>query len=188
MQPYILGLLLLIFVGVLTQHKTFSNAGASLANSMSAPGSQTIKIVAVKDGDTVKLADGRDVRFCGIDAPETGKKGKPGQPGGEEAKKYLQKLVDRADGNGYIQVTDTDRYGRTVAEITLISHEDPNGELNANTEMVLSGNAWFYKQYSKCPNAEVFKTADERATSKKLGVHASEGFEKPWDFRKRMKG
>ena len=186
-QPYILGGLLIIFVGALTQQKAFYNAGASVASSMSAPGSQSIKIVAVKDGDTVKLADGRDIRFCGIDAPETGKRDKPGQPGGEEAKNYLQKLVDRADGNGYIEVTDTDRYGRTVGEITLLIPEDPGGELNANSEMIASGNAWFYKQYSKCPNADRFSVAEEQATKQRLGVHASEGFEKPWDFRKRLK-
>ena len=126
-QPYILGGLLIILVGALTQQKVFYNAGASVASSMSAPGSQSIKIVAVKDGDTVKLADGRDIRFCGIDAPETGKRGKPGQPGGEEAKNYLKKLVDRADGHGYIEVTDTDRYVRTVGEVTLVSPEDPGG-------------------------------------------------------------
>ena len=68
-QPYILGGLLIILVGALTQQKAFYNAGASVANSMIAPGSQSIKIVTVKDGDTVKLADGRDIRFCGIDAP-----------------------------------------------------------------------------------------------------------------------
>ena len=186
-QPYILGGLLIILVGALTQQKRFANAGESLANSMSAPQSQEITIIKVKDGDTVKLADGRDIRFCGIDAPETQHGKQPAQPGGEDAKKYLQALVNKANGKGYIEVTDVDRYGRTVGEITLRIQDYPNGEVNANSEMIASGNAWFYKKYAKCPNAQSFEIAEQRAAKQRLGVHANPGFEKPWDFRRRLK-
>ena len=179
-------------IAALLNQSKFSNLGSALANSQNKPVngsmSEEITIAAVKDGDTVKLADGRDIRFCGIDAPETAKRGKPGQPGGEESKQYLEALVNKANGKGSITVIDTDRYGRTVAEITLRIPDLPGGEVNVNSEMIASGNAFFYKQYSNCPNAKSFETAEGRAKQKKLGIFASEGFEKPWDFRKRLRG
>lgn len=150
--------------------------------------SQIIRVVTVKDGDTVKLEDGRDIRFCGIDAPETEKRGKPGQPGGEDAKKFLEKLVQKSGGNGYLIETDKDRYGRTVGEIVLIVPDAPGGEMNANSELLMSGNAYFYRQYSNCPNADRFEIAEGIAQKAKAGLWAHPGFEKPWDFRKRMKG
>lgn len=177
----------IVLVGIaFSQRNRFDTAIADVARSDSGM-SEEIRVIRVKDGDTVKLEDGRDIRLCGIDAPETAKRGKPGQPGGEEAKQYLEKLVARSDGKGYITVTDTDKYGRTVGEITLLNPGDPNGEINVNSEMIASGNAYFYKQYSKCPNAQSFEIAQERAQQKRLGVFASEGLEKPWSFRKRMK-
>ena len=55
------------------------------------------KVIWVYDGDTV-IAEGDDitiqVRLVGIDAPETSKKkGSPGQPYSQQAKKYLAGLV-----------------------------------------------------------------------------------------------
>ena len=176
-------------VAVMLNQSKFSQFGSTIAHSQSASTlSQSITIAQVKDGDTVKLSDGRDIRFCGVDAPETAKRGKPGQPMGEEAKNYLQKLVNQANGQGYLTPTETDRYGRTVGEIVLRIPDAPGGEVNANTELILSGHAWFYRQYSKCPNADRFEVAEERAARSKLGVHKNPGFEKPWDFRKRLRG
>lgn len=55
------------------------------------------KVTRVYDGDTIK-AEGYDivikVRLVGIDAPETSKKkGKPGQPYSQQAKKHLAGLI-----------------------------------------------------------------------------------------------
>ncbi len=54
------------------------------------------------------------IRICTIDAPETSKFGKPGQPFGEEAKKELQRLIE----NQIIQVRllSKDQYGRAVGQ------------------------------------------------------------------------
>jgi endonuclease YncB( thermonuclease family) len=180
---------LLLAVMAFSQKAKIVQVAADVGNQSSGDSelSQSIRITAVKDGDTVKLEDGRDIRFCGIDAPETAKRGKPGQPGGEEAKKFLEKLVQKSNGDGYLIETDRDRYGRTVGEVFLRVPDAPGGEININSEMVVSGNAYFYKQYSKCPNADRFAVAEEIAQKSKAGVWASSGFEKPWDFRRRMK-
>ncbi|MCX5965053.1 MAG: thermonuclease family protein [Cyanobacteria bacterium] len=135
-------------IATLLNQSKFSDLGSALANSQNKPVngsmSEEITIARVKDGDTVKLSDGRDARFCGIDAPETGKRDKPGQPGGEESKKYLEALVQKANGKGSIVVTDIDKYGRTVAEITLRIPDYPSGEVNVNSEMIASGNAGLF--------------------------------------------
>lgn len=68
----------------------------------------------MSDGDTFKvILAGKTVkvRLCGIDAPEKS------QPLGIEAKVYLEKLVQNAGGKVGIVATDTDVYGRTVAEV-----------------------------------------------------------------------
>jgi micrococcal nuclease len=52
----------------------------------------------VKDGDTVVIAPlkGGELFTCrlyGIDAPETAKEGRPGQPYGDEARQTLSRMV-----------------------------------------------------------------------------------------------
>ena len=56
------------------------------------------KVMRVKDGDTIVISpvDGGQFFTCrlyGIDAPETSKRGKSGQPYGEEATRSLKKLL-----------------------------------------------------------------------------------------------
>lgn len=180
--------IVVVLVGIaFSQRNRFDTAIADVGRSDHGL-SQVIKVKSVKDGDTVKLEDGRDIRLCGIDAPETKKSGRPGQPGGEEAKQFLEKLVKRSGGNGYLTETDKDKYGRTVGELVLRLSDAENGEVNANSELIMSGNAYFYKQYSKCPNADRFKIAEEIAMKGSAGLWQNPGFERPWEFRKRMKG
>ena len=47
----------------------------------------------VNDGDTILLADGRHVRYIGINAPEIDHENKKAEVFGYEAKKYNQTLV-----------------------------------------------------------------------------------------------
>ena len=50
--------------------------------------------------------------------------------------------VETASSDGTIQVRDTDRYRRTVADVIL-----PDGR-SLNREMVREGMAWWYRQYA----------------------------------------
>lgn len=141
--------------------------------------SKLVKIVRVSDGDTVKLETGENIRFCGIDAPEKS------QPLGMESKAALQKLVDSTNGEAFLIETDRDRYGRTVGEL-FISAQDksqPEREINLNSEQIRTGNAYFYRQYSKCPNREAMETAEAIGQKAKVGVYSGV-YEKPWDYRK----
>ncbi|SDV06859.1 thermonuclease family protein [Pseudomonas mucidolens] len=79
----------------------------------------TFKVQRVVDGDTVRLTDGRSVRMIGVNAPETGKKGRSDEPFAVAARQRLQALVDASDGRvGMVLGRESkDRYGRTLAHL-----------------------------------------------------------------------
>ena len=90
-------------------------------------------------GDAAKTAGEQNVirplfkvRLHAIDAPEKQ------QAFGQQAKKHLSDLVYNQTVT--LHITDTDRYGRTVADIQL-------GSLNVNQQMVKDGYAWAYRRY-----------------------------------------
>lgn len=92
------------------------------------------RAITVSDGDTIRFLHrptwfhpkqlrkgekassiGLPIRLCTIDAPETPKFGKTGQPFGNEAKEHLRSLLDKK--NVRIRLLKKDQYGRAVAEV-----------------------------------------------------------------------
>jgi len=134
-------------------------------------------VEAVSDGDTLKVilaGKAVKVRLCGIDAPEKS------QPLGIEAKVYLEKLVQNAGGKVGIVATDTDVYGRTVAEVVFVSGKT---EQSAQEELLKAGMVYTYPKYiNSCPNAQPFKLAEAIAQSSKAGIWARND-QRPWDYR-----
>lgn len=101
---------------------------------------------------------------------------------GTESKANLERLVSQANNKVIGYVVDTDRYGRTVAEI--FSYK---GDVDTfiNQEQVKSGNAYLYKQYlNNCPNKGALEKAEEIARAGNKGVWSRSDLTKPWDFRK----
>jgi endonuclease YncB( thermonuclease family) len=99
-------------------------------------------VKAVYDGDTVLLTTREEsrlkVRLYGIDAPETRKPDKPGQPFGDISKRTLMyKIMGRRVS---AEIMDIDQYKRAVA---IIRYEGKD----INREMVAEGMAWAYRQY-----------------------------------------
>lgn len=129
------------------------------------------KVIKVADGDTITIleenGDKTRVRFYGIDAPE--KK----QNYGIKSLDVLKNLIDKKEVE--IEVKDKDQYGRVVG----IVYYDKK---NINLYMLETGNAWWYKQYSK-HNIE-FKTAEEKAKLEKLGLWKEKNPTPPWIYRK----
>ncbi|MDY0300303.1 MAG: thermonuclease family protein [Trichlorobacter sp.] len=99
-------------------------------------------VTKVADGDTIHVTDNLGtkvkIRFYGIDAPETAKGRKPGQPYGDESTQLLRQKVDRQQVR--VDVMDIDMYRRLVAIVWL-------GNRNINREMVAEGGAWAYRRY-----------------------------------------
>ncbi len=80
----------------------------------------TVRVVQVFDGDTVRLADGRKVRLVGVDAPEIDSPYGKAEPFGEQSKAYLTEMVLDRDVRLVIPPDDpVDRYGRTLGYLYL---------------------------------------------------------------------
>jgi micrococcal nuclease len=140
------------------------------------PMSEQWEVSSVTDGDSLTVRRGREeqkIRLCGVDAPEKD------QPLGKEAKEKLQQLVNSARGKVAIVPVEKDRYGRTVAEVFLMTEP----EQSAQQELLTSGLAYVYPKYvGGCPNGTVFQNAEAIGKSQKVGVWAKE-YQRPWDYR-----
>ncbi len=79
-----------------------------------------VEVAHVYDGDTVKLKDGRKLRFIGINSPEIGYDGESSEPFAGEAR---QALIGLLAGNKRLAlrygVERNDRYGRLLAHVFL---------------------------------------------------------------------
>lgn len=132
----------------------------------------TGKVTAVTDGDMIKVLNDQNqeikIRFNSIDAPE--KK----QPFGQAAKQYLS---DKIFGKRVtVYETGKDRYGRTLAFITLHGFD-------VNARMVADGYAWEYDQYSK---SETLGGYEAKARTEKRGLWAADVEPvPPWEWRQR---
>jgi micrococcal nuclease len=113
-------------------------------------------VISVGDGDTMRInyqGQAVTVRLACIDAPETAQ-----TPWGTSATERLRQLTPQ---NSTVQFreADTDRYGRTVAEVYA------NGQ-NVNLQMVVEGYAVVY------------------ARQQQLNFWSQPNPVMPWDFRR----
>jgi len=75
----------------------------------------TVTIAATIDGETLRLADGRELRLAGIGVPRS-------TPHfAQEAQQTLADLADRREAQIYYEERRNDRYGRTVAHVAVAS-------------------------------------------------------------------
>ena len=128
------------------------------------------RVVGVADGDTLTVLDDANqqykIRLAGIDAPEKV------QAFGQVGKQRLAELC--YNKHATVDVVNTDRYGRTVGDVTCDG-------LHANAEMVRGGNAWVYRHYDK--GFESFYALEEAAKEAKLGLWADDNPTPPWEWR-----
>ncbi|OGW63186.1 MAG: hypothetical protein A2V83_04635 [Nitrospirae bacterium RBG_16_64_22] len=138
-------------------------------------------VTRVTDGDTATIeTDSGKItcRLYGIDAPETAKRGKPGQPCADEAKEALAALIKG-------QVVEVETTGRKSyrREICFIR----KGSLDVNLAMVQKGYAWAYVEYLKRPHASIYIGTEEEARKQRLGIWTESNPLPPWEFRARQK-
>lgn len=118
--------------------------------------------IRVIDGDTLAV-DGVVYRLHGIDAPEGN------QPGGDNATRALEALVDLGDVR--CQGTKRDRYGRLI----VVCHVK---DIDMNAAMVREGWALAYRRYSMD-----YVKAEFSACLNQRGMWAGE-FVEPWRWRR----
>ena len=140
-------------------------------------------VKAVYDGDTVLLTTREEsrlkVRLYGIDAPETKKPDRAGQPFGAISKRTLMyKIMGR---QVTAEIVDIDQYKRAVAVIRYAGRD-------INREMVAEGMAWAYRQYLQGAYASEYIGAENMARSRRAGLWRESNPQPPWEFRKGQKG
>jgi micrococcal nuclease len=132
---------------------------------------QTIsaRVVGVHDGDTLTaLTDDKrqlKVRLQGIDAPELG------QPFGQASKRALSDLVFGKQVT--LHTTGTDRYKRTLAQVTV-------GDIEVEAQMIVTGHAWHYSRYD---HTAALEAAERNARAANRGLWADEAPTPPWEWR-----
>jgi len=130
-------------------------------------------VVRIIDGDTIvvqnislEIKNDIKIRLNGIDAPEIN------QEYGEESKKYLENNI--YNKNVKIEWLEKDKYERILGDIFYNNNW-------INLEIIKSGNAWHYKQYS---NSELLSQAEIKAKIDKIGIWGLTSDQiPPWMFR-----
>ena len=134
------------------------------------------KVVGIADGDTITvLREGKQqvkIRLYGIDCPERG------QAFSRKAKQFNSKMVFGKVVE--VERVDIDRYGRTVALVTVFQRL-------VNEELVNAGFAWVYTRYCDRPICERWKVLEYEAREAKRGLWADPNAIPPWEFRKKRR-
>ncbi len=135
---------------------------------------RTGTVLSIGDGDTLRVREGNrtvNVRLACIDAPESSQ-----APFGAQARQQLQALAP-VGSSVELRVKATDRYGRSVAELT-------RGGRNLNQALVASGVAFVYWQYIAGCDRQTYGRLETEARLKGLGVWGGGGgLTRPWDYR-----
>jgi endonuclease YncB( thermonuclease family) len=131
----------------------------------------TAKVVGIKDGDTVVVLDSLNnqttLRLAEVDCPEKN------QPFGTKSKQFTSDQIFLKTIK-YI-VTDTDRYGRSIA---MIYYDTDNKYLSA--EIIKAGMGWHYKRYS---TSKELATFEDNAKRNKIGLWVDNNPINPSDWR-----
>ncbi len=140
--------------------------------SFTAAADLTGRVVAISDGDTLTLLTPENsqvkIRLAEIDTPESA------QPYGSKAKQALSSLAFNKQVTAKVETTD--RYGRKVAHVYA-------GDTWVNAELVSSGAAWVYRQYSDDPKLLAMES-EARAAKRGLWSLPESEQTPPWEWRK----
>lgn len=94
-----------------------------------------------------------------------------------QASQALKALVPIGTGVD-LRIKTTDRYGRSIAEISRQGR-------NINQDLVASGAAFVYWQYIKGCDRQTYSRLETEARLKGLGVWSTGGgITRPWDYRR----
>ncbi|MEA5552386.1 thermonuclease family protein [Anabaena cylindrica UHCC 0172] len=150
----------------------------------------------VSDGDTLVLkgADGNKftVRFACVDAPEVPHSQKEKNSKftkdinqftwGIKAQTRVEEMVKQSGNRVKLNITDSDRYGRKIAEVRL-----KDGTF-VQQILLQEGLAKAYRPYlNKCPSQDLVKQAEAQAQQQRIGVWDDPKFVDPWAYRKANK-
>jgi micrococcal nuclease len=130
-----------------------------------APDAPETGIRRVTDGDTLVLADGRHVRFIGIDAMELGHDGNPDQPYAAAARDRLKQLIESHGGKLKLGpgVESYDEHGRTLSYVFA-------GGADLGLELIREGLAVLVAMPPDLAQLACYAEAEAAARDSRLGV------------------
>lgn len=134
------------------------------------------RVVAVTDGDTVRVLDIQRVehriRLAGIDAPEKT------MPFGQMSKQALSALIFGQEV--VVKFDKLDRYGRAIGKVM-------KEDRDVNLELLRQGMAWHYKRYETEQtqlDRELYAEAEQSARASKTGLWSEANPTPPWEYRR----
>jgi endonuclease YncB( thermonuclease family) len=168
------------------EHHCHNQKGACDGDNYAYESEITGRVVAVTDGDTIKVLDvdnsSHKIRLSGIDAPERS------QPFGGASRKKLESMV--AGKQVIVYPIKYDRYGRILGNVWVQPVDCPRcgKTLHVNHAQVLAGMAWWYRYYADEQSEEDrgrFESAEREAIARKWGLWADPDPVPPWVWRRR---
>jgi len=143
-----------------------TSASIVLPTSSTKINRERVRVARVVDGDTVELADGRKLRYIGINTPETVKPNTPVQCMGKAASARNRELVDGKEIEIEKDVSETDRYGRLLRYVYV-------GDIFVNQYLVAEGFAQASSYPPDVKYQEIFREAQRKAQEDNKGLWAS---------------
>jgi micrococcal nuclease len=125
--------------------------------------SETYTVERVIDGDTVRLANGAEVRLVSIDAPDK----KDQMFYADEARQFAKQLLEGRQVRLQFDREKKDRYDRFLAYVL---YRDGESEKVANIEIVRAGCAYAYSFKPNTSREKEIIAAQKEARAKRLGV------------------
>lgn len=141
----------------------FLTLNLNILGSAARAGEQ-VAVKRIADGDTIELADGRLVRYIGVNAPEVNHERNTAEPFGLEARMRNAELVGGHRIRLELDVERMDAYGRMLAYVFL-----PDGSM-VNEKLLRSGLSYcLYKMPNVKYDSRLLK-AQRDAMQAKLGM------------------
>ncbi len=156
--------------------KTQPTKKPSLVPSVSSPqisgmAYETSRVTRVVDGDTIKLTNGKTLRYIGINTPETKDPRKTVECFGKEASLQNQKLVEGKEVRLVKDVSETDRYGRLLRYVYIVDPSTSSGKIIfVNDYLARQGFAYATSYPPDIKFQSQFRKAQKEAQQNKRGL------------------
>lgn len=125
--------------------------------------SETLQVAKVIDGDTIVLANGKKIRYNGIDAPEIHNPSRMPEECGQEALTANKKLVEGKRIKLEFDRTKIDKYGRLLAYVFA-------GDIFVNAELIKQGFARISTSRSNIEYYKLFLRLQKEARDNDRGL------------------
>lgn len=155
-----------------------------------------VTVLKVLDGDTLRVLYNNQkvyIRLACLDSPEIAHNTKQAldinsiriqqYSYGNLAKFYLEQLTP-ISSTIYLNIYNTDKYGRLVAEV----YSDSSLTQSVQEDLISQGLAQLYPPYYKtCSNYDTLVQLEQQAKQHSLGIWSEPSFLPAWNFRKLYK-